>query len=87
MTADEEKELLEMEAQLIHLKMLNNQYSRHLLGQQSGKNAYSNQALRQYLGQIQPDTWKALLTPNTWQNKLLVVVGTGLLALLKKKRR
>ena len=87
MTADEEKELLELEAQIIRLKLLNNQYARHLQREHKSAKSYAPLALGQYLGKVSPETWKAVVTPNTWQNRLLVVVATALLALFKKKRR
>ena len=87
MTADEEKELLELEAQIIRLRLLNNQYARHLQREHSSQKPFGRMAFGQYFGQVRPETWKALITPNTWQNRLLVVIGTALLAVLKKKRR
>ena len=87
MTADEEKELLELEAQIIRLRLLNNQYARHLQREHSSQKPFGRLAFGQYFGQVQPQRWKALTTPNTWQNRLLVVIGTALLAMLKKKRR
>lgn len=86
MTADEEKELLELEAQLIRLKMLNNQYARHIQQNTPRRGLLGNASLGQYLGQVPPETWKAFITPNTWQNKLLLVIGTALLAMFKKKK-
>ena len=40
MTADEEKELLELEAQIIRLRLLNNQYARHLQRENTKKKSF-----------------------------------------------
>ena len=90
MTADEEKELLELQAQVIRLRMLNNQYARHLLKQQPKKPLLGSLPVGQLfgqIGQVRPETWRAFATPNTVQNKLLMLGLTLLLGLLKKRRR
>lgn len=85
MTPDEEKELLELEAQIIRLRMLNNQYARHLR-KKKPNSLLGNLSVVQQLGQVNPDTWRAFITPNTMHNKVLMLAITALLAFFKKKR-
>ena len=84
MTPEQEKELLDLEAQVIRLRMLNNQYARHL--NKTKPKSWHQNALMPYLGQVSPETWKAFVTPNTLHNKVLMVLVTALLAFIKKKR-
>lgn len=86
MTPEEEKELLELEAQIIRLKMLNNQYSRRLLKKQPSKSMLGQLNFGTYFSKVELSTWKAFITPNTMQNKILMLVITSVLAFLKKKR-
>lgn len=85
MTPDEEKELLELEAQIIRLRMLNNQYARHLR-KKTSNSVLGNLSVVQQLGQVSPATWRAFITPNTIHNKVLMLIVTALLAFFKKKR-
>ncbi|AUZ05906.1 MULTISPECIES: hypothetical protein [Vitreoscilla] len=85
MTPDEEKELLELEAQIIRLRMLNNQYARHLR-KKTSHSLLGNVSVVRQLGEVNPETWRAFITPNTVHNKILMLVITALLAFFKKKR-